>query len=80
MVVVRPSSVEEDDPAWSAAMEGWEGYVLRMSGNAINRIEVTEDELPKLVKSRRPFWQAIRRDGVALFGKPLVDVMVRTRA
>jgi len=80
VVVVRPSSVEEDDPAWSEAMAGWEAYVRRMSGNAINRIEVTADELQKLVKSRRPLWQAIRQEGVALSGKPLVDMMVRTRA
>ena len=80
VVVVRPSTVEEDDPAWSEAMAGWEGYVRRISGNAVNRIEVSADELPNLVKSRRPLWQAIRQEGVALSGTPLVVGMVDTRA
>lgn len=73
VVVVRPSSVDPDDPAWSEAMAGWEASVRRMSGNAINRIEVSADELPKLAKSRRPLWQAIRQEGVALSGTTLVD-------
>ena len=79
VIVVRPSSLS-DDLSWSESLGGWETYVRRISGNAVNRIEVVEHELPKLMKSRRPLWQAIRREGIALQGKPLVEIGVPTSA
>ena len=79
VVVVRPSSVDEDDPAWAESVARWETHVRRISGNAVNRIEVGEDEASKLSKSRRPLWQAIRREGVVLQGRSLSDIGVATR-
>jgi len=73
VVVVRPSSVDDDDPTWSEAMASWEAHVRRLSGNAVNRIEVGADELPRLVKSRRPIWQSIRSEGVTLCGASIFD-------
>ena len=46
----------------------------------VNRIEVAEDEVPKLMRSRRPLWQAIRREGVTLRGLPLVELGTPARA
>ena len=80
VIVVRPDSIDEDDSSWSESLAGWEATVRRISGNAVNRIEVAENELPKLMKSRRPLWQAIGREGIVLQGKPLVDIGVPTRA
>ena len=80
VVVVRPPAVDEDDTAWLDAMAAWESLVLRIAGNAVNRIEVSAHEVPKLMKSRRPLWQSIRAEGVLLSGTPLVDVMVPARA
>ena len=74
MVVVRPSTVDEDDWTWAESIARWETYVRRISGNAPNIIEVGECEVPKLIKSRRPLWQAIGREGIALQGKPLADI------
>ena len=61
VLVVRPSSVNEDDSIWADSIARWEAHVQRISGNAVNRIEVGEDEVAKLMKSRRPLWQEIRR-------------------
>jgi hypothetical protein len=80
VVVVRPIAISEDDTAWSESIARWEVHARQMSGNAVNRIEVPEDEVAKLMKSRRPLWQAIRREGIALQGRPLVDVGVPARA
>lgn len=80
VIVVRPDSINEDDLSWSESLAGWEASVHRISGNAVRRIEVAENELPKLMKSRRPLWQAIRREGIGLQGQPLVDIGVPTRA
>ncbi len=74
VVVIRPSSVDEDDSTWAASIAQWEARVRRISGNAVNRIEVAEDEAPKLMKSRRPLWQAIRREGIVLQGMPLAEL------
>ncbi len=80
VVVVRPSTISEDDAAWSESIAEWEDSVRRISGNAVNRIEVGEDEVPKLMRSRRPLWQAIRQEGVILQGTPLVEIGSQTRA
>jgi len=80
VVVVRPSSVDEEDVAWAEAVAGWEAHAMRISGNAVNRIEVSADEVPTLMKSRRSLWQAIREEGVVLLGEPLVEMIGTTRA
>lgn len=80
VVVVRPSEIGADGPEWLESIAGWEANLRRISGNTINRIEVSEDELPKLIKSRRPLWQTIRREGIVLQGTPLADIGVPTRA
>jgi len=80
VIVVRPSSVGEDAPAWSASIARWEAHVRQVSGNAVNRIEVAEDEAPKLLRSRRPRWQAIRGERITLQGRPLADMGTPARA
>jgi hypothetical protein len=80
VIVVRPSSIDEDNSTWAESIARWETHVRRISGNAVNRIEVGEDEAAKLMKSRRSLWQAIRREGIVLQGRPLADVRVATRA
>lgn len=80
VVVVRPNSIDEEDTAWSDSIAGWQALIRRVSGNALNLIEVAEDEVPHLVKSRRPLWQAIRREGTALLGRPIEELGVAARA
>jgi hypothetical protein len=80
VVVVRPGSIGEDASAWSASVARWEAHVRQVSGNAVNRIEVGEDEAPKLFRSRRSLWQTIRREGITLQGRPLAEIGTPTRA
>jgi predicted nucleotidyltransferase len=80
LLVVRPRAIGEDDAAWSESVARWEAHVRRISGNAVNRIEVGEEEAARLIRSRRPLWQAIRRDGIALQGQPLDEIGVAARA
>jgi hypothetical protein len=42
VVVVRPSATGDDDPSWSASIADWEAHIRRISGNAVNLIEVAE--------------------------------------
>lgn len=80
VVVVRPEQFDEDDPRWSESIAGWESNVRRISGNAVNRIEVRESEVRTLIKSRRSLWQAVRREGIAVFGTPLPNIGSTTHA
>ena len=80
ILVVRPTKIRDDDAAWSASVARWEASVRRIAGNAVNRIEVDEEEVARLVRSRRPLWQAIRRDGVTLQGRPFEEVGVAVGA
>jgi predicted nucleotidyltransferase len=80
VLVVRPSSIDEDNPTWAESLARWETDVRRISGNAVNRIEVAEDEVLKLLRSRRPLWQTIRREGSVLQGRPLTELGTPTRA
>ncbi|MGO9874883.1 MAG: helix-turn-helix domain-containing protein [Acidimicrobiia bacterium] len=80
VIVVRPSSIGEDAPGWSASIARWEAHVRRLSGNTVNRIEVGEDEAPKFLRSRRPLWQAVRREGITLQGRPLAEIEAPARA
>ena len=74
VVVVRPSSIDEDDVRWADSLAHWQAHVRRISGNAVARLEVAEGEAPKLAKSRRPLWQAIRREGIVLRGRRLSEL------
>jgi predicted nucleotidyltransferase len=80
VVLVRPSAISEDDPEWSESIARWEAHVRRISGNAVNRIEVAEDEVAKVMRSRRPLWQSIRREGVTLQGRSLTGIGAPARA
>ena len=80
VVVVRPIAIDENDPAWSESILRWETHVRRIAGNVVNRIEVAEDEVAPLMRSRRPLWQSIRREGIALQGRPLAEIEVAARA
>jgi len=80
VLMVRPSEIGEDDVAWVESIARWEASVRRLSGNSVNRIEVTEGDIAKLVKSRRPLWQAIRREGITLKGPTLYELRARAHA
>lgn len=80
LLVVRPSGTDEDDPAWADSIALWEAHARRISGNAVNQIEVGEDEVPKLMRSRLPLWKAIREEGKVLQGTPLAEIGSHARA
>jgi predicted nucleotidyltransferase len=75
VLVVRPRVIDEDEPRWVESMAQWESHVQEVSGNALNRIEVAQVEVPSLLQSRRPLWQAIRREGTVLQGLPFAELI-----
>jgi predicted nucleotidyltransferase len=71
VLVVRRADVDEDDERWAASLDEWLLEARRVTGNPVNHLEVTSDELPAKLRSRKPLWRDIRRDGLLLIGRPL---------
>jgi predicted nucleotidyltransferase len=73
-VLVRPAGLDESDEAWSASVEQWRVTVRRVSGNAVEVLEVGSEEVAIHLTSRRQIWRDIRRDGLVVFGSTLDDL------
>lgn len=74
LVVVRPAAVGEDSEAWRQGVEAWREEARRLSGNAVEIVEVGEGEIGRLLRGRRPMWKDVLRDGVVVYGAPLVEL------
>jgi len=78
-LIVRPSSVNEADEAWSAAVQQWIDRVSDVSGNRVEVLEVDENDVPTRLDSGRSVWQNIRRDGLIIHGAPLNSFVSASR-
>jgi predicted nucleotidyltransferase len=78
VLVVRPSD-DVDEDAWTAALIGWVSMTREFSGNPVNILEEDEEDIPRLLRSRRSLWEEIRTQGILLAGKPL-DELARKSA
>lgn len=71
VLVVRRADVDEDDSGWNRTLGDWLIEARRATGNFVNHLEVSAAEVPPRLRSRKPLWRDIQRDGVLVFGKPL---------
>lgn len=80
VVLVRPHDVDEDDPAWRSATERWREGARRLTGNAVQVLEVGELEAARLLRSRKPLWVDVQREGLVIFGRDLTNLKARRSA
>lgn len=71
LVLVRPDVVGEDDAGWRAGVEAWIDRVRRFTGNRVELLEVAEHDAARLLRSRKPLWLDVRRDGILVLGREL---------
>lgn len=71
LVLVRPDVVGEDDAGWRAGVEAWIDRVRRFTGNRVELLEVAEQDAARLLRSRKPLWLDVRRDGIVVLGREL---------
>jgi len=71
IVVVRPNHIDEDDEAWAESIEGWRRDVQRLTGNPVEVLEVSDDEVASRLTGRGQVWADIRRDGRVVHGLSL---------
>lgn len=79
VVIVRPAPIDEDDEAWTDSIEDWRRDVRRLTGNAVEVLEVSEDEAASRLRGRSQVWADIRRDGKVVHGSGL-DQLQRVRS
>jgi len=69
--VVRPDSVDEEDPRWREQRERLAADVLTWTGNHAALVESSEGQLSEMARSGAPILDALRRDAISLGGTPL---------
>ena len=77
LVIVRADGVAEDDAMWERTVATYVERIARVSGNPVNRIDVSVDDVPRLARSRGELWRAVRRDGIDIFGRLFDDLTLR---
>ena len=75
IVMVRGSCVDASSE-WSKGLDEWRRSARRLTGNEVEVIEVDEFDVSLRLRSRRPVWQDIRREGIVVFGKTLQELQV----
>lgn len=80
VAVVRPASIDEDDDRWRASVDQWLEQARRLTGNPVELLELTEDEVRRLLRSRKPLWLDVQRDGIGVFGLAIDDLRGRRSA
>ena len=80
LVVVRPADVDEDDEGWTDSLEGWRGDIRRLTGNAVEVLEVSTAEAAAKVAGRSQLWADIRRDGRVVHGLGLDELRIARSA
>jgi predicted nucleotidyltransferase len=75
ILIVRRNGVENTS-TWSESVEQWRLSARRLTGNDVDVMEAEEHSIASRLRSRRPVWQDISRDGIVLFGKTLDELRV----
>jgi predicted nucleotidyltransferase len=78
-VLIRPESVDEEDPAWADSVEQWRETVGRASGNAVEVLEVSESDIGRKLRGRQQLWRDIRSEGVVVTGPSLAVLIEAAR-
>jgi predicted nucleotidyltransferase len=74
VLVVRSPEVREEDPAWIESLGHWADEAGRIAGNPVNLLQVSEHDLPQLLRKRQSVWRDIGRHGEVLAGAELPDL------
>jgi hypothetical protein len=79
LLVVRPSTIDGDDPTWRRQLDGLADRVSAWSGNDCQILEYTSGELIALVDVDDPLIEVLLREAIALVGRPPQEALRTTR-
>ncbi len=77
LLIVRKSSFDPDDSAWSADMADLTELVQAWSGNRCELLEYSQVELKALAQTREPLIESIRAEGLSLYGLSVAALLGR---
>ena len=80
VVVVRPDEIDEEDEAWSTALEAWRRDAASITGNSVEIVEVPLCEATSKLRGRSEFWKNVRRDGVSIHGLTVEQIVESVHA
>ena len=69
VLAVRAAGVEANDPQWVDSLGHWADVAHRISGNPINLLEASLDEMSELVQHQGSVWQAAVQQGLSISGQ-----------
>lgn len=75
LLLVRPSAIDEDEPRWRSARYELVRDAEAWSGNRVQIIELSEDEVVEAARAGEPLIAAVHDEGVVLFGRPLRELL-----
>jgi predicted nucleotidyltransferase len=75
VIVVRPDDVSEDDDVWATAIERWRNEARAITGNRVEVLEVSHDEVQIRLASRSTLWSDVVRDGIAVHGLTIDELL-----
>ena len=73
VVFVHKSGVEST-PIWLDGIAEWSDLARRLTGNEVDVVGVDEKDIGTRLRSRRPVWVDIRREGIVIFGRTLDEM------
>lgn len=71
VVVVRPEDIDEDDDDWASAVQRWSDEARAITGNRVEVLEVSHDEVRTRLASQSPLWSDILKVGITVHGLPI---------
>ncbi len=80
LLVVRPSTIDGDDPTWLRQLDDLAERVSAWSGNDCQLLEYSSGELTALVGVHDPLIEELRRDAIVLAGRSPLDVLRMPRS
>lgn len=67
-VVVRPDDVAEDNDAWATGVEHWRGEARAITGNRVEVLEISHNDVQTRLAGTAALWRDVARDGIAVHG------------
>lgn len=74
-IVVRPDEVAEEDDAWETAVEIWRNEARGITGNRVEVLEFSHDEVRARLASDTTLWRDVVRDGVTVYGLSVEELL-----
>lgn len=75
VIVVRPDDVVEDDDVWASAVERWRNEARAITGNRVEVLEVSREEVHSRLAGKAPLWRDVVRDGIAVHGLTIDELL-----